>query len=583
HGLFRDYLINQSRHSLGAARRREVLSRAAEWCDLRGYWRDAIDYALEGEATDVAVKIMDRTAASFVRNLGDTRQYIAWAEGVHARQQVLGWDGEYWFIWALVLNQRYDDGRKQMERFARQLDRALAAGTDVEHLGDLKRRLEIIRVCIDVFTDRLGDAHRKARQWLEHADADDPFDVVVANCAQSIHYASAYQFAEARESALIAQSASFQSGSAYAKGWIAVFNALPAVLQGNYSLVYPELAASLESLRRELGDSTGICGTVAFLAAECAVEMGRYDEARSMIDLAQHTAFSHGMLDVMARGLNAAVNLWTGESDSSIRIAELRQIAGSYPPRLTFMFACSLVRRMLRLGQIDEARAEAARSGISTDAPLSPTRWNATASSRDLHHATLIDLRVATGVSRYGDAMIADEFKRARSEGRVLRQVELLLTQTVLASHEGKKDAAHRHLTQALSLAASRSIVRPFNDHAQTIALLVEETKPSSWGFALAQERSFFADICRRLPITNRALQDKLEALNIETHLFDALTPRQVELLGLLDAGLSNQQIADRINVSLATVKGHLLNLYAKLDVSSRSAALAKARALKLL
>lgn len=583
HGLFRDFLINQARQSRGAARRRDVLARAAEWCDRGGYWRDAIDYALEGEATGVAVGIMERTAASFVRNLGDTRQYIAWAETVHARQHVLGWDGEYWYIWALVLNQRYDDGRKQMDGFARQLDRALAAQTDVDHLNDLKRRLEIIRVCVDVFTDRLADAHRKAGAWLEHADSDDPFDVVVANCAQSAHHASAYRFVEAREAALTAQSACFQSGSAYAKGWIAIFNALPSVLEGNYGLIYPELTRSLKSLRAILGDGAGVCGTIAFLAADCAVEMGRDDQARALTELALHTALNHGLLDVMARGLGAAVKLWSGDANDPIRIDELRGIAGSYPPRLTFMFACSLVRRMLRLGRIEEARDEAARLGLLADTFPVSARWSPTASSRDLHHATLVELRVAAGEARYGDAMIAEELKRARSEGRALRVVELVLTQAVLALHEGKQDVAHRHVTLALSQAASRSIVRPFDDHAQTIATIVEETKPASWGFALAHERSFFAEICNRLPITDRALQNKLEALNIEAHIFDPLTRRQMELLGLLDAGLSNQQIADRVNVSLATVKGHLLNLYAKLSVSSRSAALAKARALKLL
>lgn len=583
HGLFRDYLINQSQHSLGTARRGKVLARAAEWCDRGGYWRDAIDYALEGEATDVAVGILERTAATFVRNLGDNQQYIAWAEVVHARHQALGWDAEYWYIWALVLNRRYDDGRKQMEGFTRQLDRALAAGTDVDHLNDLKRRLEIIRICVDVFTDHLAEAHRKAGHWLENADADDPFDVVVANCAQSIYFASAHQFVEAREAALVAQSASFQSGSAYAKGWIVIFNVMPSVLEGNYGLIYPELTNALKSLRTVLGDSAGMCGTISFLAAECAVEMGLDEEARALIDLAMRTALSHGLLDVTARGLNAAVKLWTGAANDPVRISELREIAGSYPPRLAFMFACSLIRRRLRLGQLDEARAEAARHGISVDSLSTSPRWSPTASSRDQHLATVIDLRVASGEARYGDAMIAEALKSARSEGRVLRLVELTLTQTVLALHEGKPDAAHRHLTSAVSLAASRSIVRPFNDHAQTIAMLVEETKPASWGFALAQERSFFADICRRLPISNRALQEKLEALNIEAHMLDHLTPRQVELLGLLDAGLSNQQIADRITVSLATVKGHLQNLYAKLSVPSRSAALAKARVLKLL
>ena len=583
HGLFRDYLINQSEHSRGTSRRREVLARAAEWCDRGGYWRDAIDYALEGDATTVAVGILERTAASFVRNLGDTQQYIAWAQAIHARQQVLGWDAEYWYVWALVLNQRYEEGRKQMEAFSRQLDRALAAETDVDHLSDLKRRLEIIRVCVDVFTDRLADAHTRAGQWLEHSEADDPFDVVVANSAQCAYFCSVHRFTEAREAALTAQSASFQSGSAYAKGWIAIFSASPTALEGNYTLAYPELASSLQSLRTVLGDGAGVCGTIAFMACKCAVEMGREDEARNLLDLALRTALTHGLLGVMALGLDAAVKLWTGATNDPVHLPQLREISRNYPPRLAFLFACSLIRRMLRLGMLEEAREEAAHHRISPDSPLPAQRWEMTATTRDAYHATLIDLRVASGQARYGDAMIAEELKLARSEGRALRVVELALTQTVLALHEGKTEAAHRHLPSALSMAATRGIVRPFNDHAPTLATLIEETKPSSWGFALAQERTFFADICRRLPISDRTLQEKLETLNIDTQLLDPLTRRQVELLGLLDTGLSNQQIADRINVSLATVKGHLLNLYAKLGVSSRSAALAKARVLKML
>jgi LuxR family maltose regulon positive regulatory protein len=53
--------------------------------------------------------------------------------------------------------------------------------------------------------------------------------------------------------------------------------------------------------------------------------------------------------------------------------------------------------------------------------------------------------------------------------------------------------------------------------------------------------------------------------------------------LELLDKGLSNQQIADRVNLSVPTVKWHFYNLFAKLEVKNRSAALAKARTLTLL
>lgn len=61
------------------------------------------------------------------------------------------------------------------------------------------------------------------------------------------------------------------------------------------------------------------------------------------------------------------------------------------------------------------------------------------------------------------------------------------------------------------------------------------------------------------------------------------LTPREREVLDLLDEGLSNQEIGKRLVLSQPTVKSHLARLYGKLGVPSRTAALAKARDVGLL
>ena len=57
----------------------------------------------------------------------------------------------------------------------------------------------------------------------------------------------------------------------------------------------------------------------------------------------------------------------------------------------------------------------------------------------------------------------------------------------------------------------------------------------------------------------------------------DALTAREIELLRLLHAGLRNQQLADTLLVSVPTIKWHLHNVYEKLGVGSRGAAVARA------
>ncbi|MDO5052446.1 MAG: response regulator transcription factor [Pseudoclavibacter sp.] len=61
------------------------------------------------------------------------------------------------------------------------------------------------------------------------------------------------------------------------------------------------------------------------------------------------------------------------------------------------------------------------------------------------------------------------------------------------------------------------------------------------------------------------------------------LSPREQEVLELLAQGLSNQEICARLFLSPATVKSHLAHLYGKLEVPSRTAAVARARQLGLL
>jgi DNA-binding CsgD family transcriptional regulator len=61
------------------------------------------------------------------------------------------------------------------------------------------------------------------------------------------------------------------------------------------------------------------------------------------------------------------------------------------------------------------------------------------------------------------------------------------------------------------------------------------------------------------------------------------LTPRQVEILRLIAAGLNNQAIAERLFISEHTVHRHVANILSNLDVSSRPAAVAKAGRLGLL
>jgi NarL family two-component system response regulator LiaR len=61
------------------------------------------------------------------------------------------------------------------------------------------------------------------------------------------------------------------------------------------------------------------------------------------------------------------------------------------------------------------------------------------------------------------------------------------------------------------------------------------------------------------------------------------ISKREFEVLELVAAGLSNQDIADRLFVSTSTVKTHVSNVLAKLDASRRTEAIARAKELRII
>lgn len=61
------------------------------------------------------------------------------------------------------------------------------------------------------------------------------------------------------------------------------------------------------------------------------------------------------------------------------------------------------------------------------------------------------------------------------------------------------------------------------------------------------------------------------------------ISKREYEVLDLMAAGFSNQEIADKLFVSLNTIKTHTSNLFVKLDVKRRTQAVQRAKALGLL
>jgi LuxR family maltose regulon positive regulatory protein len=72
-------------------------------------------------------------------------------------------------------------------------------------------------------------------------------------------------------------------------------------------------------------------------------------------------------------------------------------------------------------------------------------------------------------------------------------------------------------------------------------------------------------------------------ALEGNLRLLEPLSQRELEVLSLIDQGLANKEIAQKLSLAPATVKAHIRNIYGKIGAKSRTEALAKARQLELI
>jgi LuxR family maltose regulon positive regulatory protein len=155
----------------------------------------------------------------------------------------------------------------------------------------------------------------------------------------------------------------------------------------------------------------------------------------------------------------------------------------------------------------------------------------------------------------------------------------VMLAQALFAQH--KLNQARRVLAEATQLAAPEGFIRPFLDHGGQLApllSLMRQNQPQS-----AETARFIDQILHELGRPSEATslppEENLNSLAVAA----SITGREQEVLQLLCDGLTNNEIAARLCVSPGTVKTHLANIYAKLDVKSRGQAVAEARALRLI
>ena len=233
-------------------------------------------------------------------------------------------------------------------------------------------------------------------------------------------------------------------------------------------------------------------------------------------------------------------------------------------------------------GDLATAQRWAQRRGLAgrlDTVVAAPAEDAAVARLRKYEWLVLARLRAAEG--RTIDAQeILDAVERASvHSGRATLRLEATIVRAKLYAAMGKMVRAKAELEKALRAARPAGYLRIFLDEGAAIRPLLTATQKSDRDDPLLH--AYIQEILDALPqpvATVSVVQGTRDEALIE-----ALSDREHEVLCLIAAGLTNQEIAERLVISLRTVKFHTSNIFAKLAVTNRTQAVARARELDLL
>lgn len=300
--------------------------------------------------------------------------------------------------------------------------------------------------------------------------------------------------------------------------------------------------------------------------ALASVALDQYDLKTARAHVASAMASRLLATDPMCRGIAEGVLAGVERGDGHLRHA-LDRISA----------ACAVAAPADRwLG--DYLHVQAAQLGVASGRPEFALRELGEVHEPDAPAVQVVAAAAHVEQARKGAG--AETLALARDGGAPMQvQVSRLLVDVAVQLRHGSPGRARVVLDRALRLAAPQELRRAFHEAPPAVQRLVS-TDPS-----LVLEHPWLtrsAPPGGRAAVTDRGATAPPTRTDVELGIIENLTAKELEVLGHLQELLTTEEIAEKMFVSVNTVRTHIRSILRKLGVNRRNAAVRKARELGL-
>jgi len=228
------------------------------------------------------------------------------------------------------------------------------------------------------------------------------------------------------------------------------------------------------------------------------------------------------------------------------------------------------VMHELMKGNIKEAVQWVKERGLNSDDKLD--------NRRQIEYLALAEILIAQNRLDEADSFLQRLIENARAGDIIYMMIQMLVLRALVLQQKGDTAAALIEMELALSLAEPGGFITIFVSRGKPVIDFLEQIILKKKKTHTDTEADFSLLYVRRILSAWRAGSRRKNE-----DLIESLSERELEVLQLIAAGLSNKAIAEKLFISLNTVKTHTKNINSKLNVNSRIKAAARAKALGLL
>lgn len=578
HGLFASFLADQLREQQPGMIS-HIHQRAARWFDSHGMHEEAIHHAVADADYALAAQILDSWAVRLIAG-GNLMTMERWQDRIPAAELGKHPDLVAKAAWSCIFLRRHGKLRPLLTTLKRLPAPARAA---MATSPDVVRSMAAI-----VGDDIVGAAGIVAAVDVRELEAGGfhAFELGAAANLKGFLDLTAGDFESGREFLALARAHSERGEATFSWGYAVGTAGMILMVQGATQQALEMFAQGMADPR--LGaDESFDSGALVACYIRALYDTDQLALAGDQFEHFRETIAGAVLLDYLAVAFISMSRIHDVRGEA-VRAEELLNEmeaighAGRWP-RLGRLVGWERVRRALVGGEIERGAAIAAR--IRGRPTATHPDW--IPFSEDSAGDAIGEIRLAIHQGRDDVALkqITAQMTPAVSQGRVCRQIKLLILDALAHTHTGNANIAHRSLRRALQLAAPAAQIRTFLEEGSAVVDLLHEDFATFGGIAAPVDPASRAlrEFLARLLVAAGVLESGSQGTVASPKPLEPLTERESEILRLLANGVSNKEIGRNVFVSENTVKFHLKNIYSKLGVSSRIQAIAAARQMRLL